>query len=501
MPSQIPLPSRSIVARWLIPTAIIGATLAALALSGFEAMRPATPVRVASVVSLSRTDSGAAARVAADSAGAASVANAPDGAPAPSVSAPPTMTDPVSSRWVQAPGWIEPDPQPVIVSALRDGILEQVLVLEGDRVERHAPVAQLESRSAQLALQRAKAELARAEADRERSMAMAEDARTEQAQLPFRRAAAQARFDAAKDATERADRLAKSNAMGESEVVRLHNAMLEARAELEVIEPRLRAIAAGIRAAETAAASATLVPQAMLDEAALAYERSTVRSPIDGVVMEVHALPGQSLFAGDLALGRAVVTLYDPRRLRVRADVPLSDAAGLAIGQKARVTVEVLPDRVFEGVITRLVHKADIQKNTVAVKVTLTDPSAELKPDMLARVRLEVATPAGRGAAAEGGALARLPLMARTDALIGDGAERTVFVVTALDRGRGRVDMRRVRVDIGGDGPREGWTSILDGVALGDRLVLDPAPSLADGTTVVITETLIDSQEVAHAAR
>ena len=36
---------------------------------------------------------------------------------------------------VQAPGWVEADPFPIAVSALTDGVVAEVLVLEGQRVE------------------------------------------------------------------------------------------------------------------------------------------------------------------------------------------------------------------------------------------------------------------------------------------------------------------------------------------------------------------------------
>lgn len=496
MSDPIPPPSRSIVLRWVVPLVIIGAALGALLLAGFDAIRPAVAVRVAPVVPIEHH--GAAPQV------------SPHEAPAPaSASASSSASPRPAARWVQAPGWIEPEPQPVIVSALRDGIVEEVLALEGDAVARGAPVARLESQQAVLALAQAEAALARAQAERERYRALAAEARTEEAQLPFRRAAAQARFDAAKDAWERAERLIETSALGEAELVRLRNAMFEARAELEAIDPRARAIAAAIAAADAEAASATLIPEATLRQAELDLERCTVRSPIDGIVMEVHAMPGQNLIAGDMALGRAIVTLYDPRRLQVRADVPLADAAGLAVGRRARVTVEVLPERVFDGVVVRLVHKADIQKNTVQAKVSLLDPSPELKPDMLARVRIEVAPPpsaiepptATAGTGVGGGTASGRLLLARAEGLMGRGTERRALVITGVDRGRGRVEERRVQVLDAVESPRQGWLVTVEGLAVGDRIVLDPPSTLAPGAFVTIIEDLRDSSGGLHAAR
>src|SRR5690606_22449816 len=64
----------------------------------------------------------------------------------------------------QASGWIEPDPYPVLVNALADGVVREVLVLEGERVEADQPVARLVEEDAALALRQAEAESARARA-------------------------------------------------------------------------------------------------------------------------------------------------------------------------------------------------------------------------------------------------------------------------------------------------------------------------------------------------
>ena len=68
--------------------------------------------------------------------------------------------------------------------------------------------------------------------------------------------------------------------------------------------------------------------------------------------------------------------------------MPLAEVARIGVGQPAEITLDLLPDRVFKGEVTRLVHRADLAKNTVPVKVRLIDPDPRLKPDMLARVRV-----------------------------------------------------------------------------------------------------------------
>jgi multidrug efflux pump subunit AcrA (membrane-fusion protein) len=58
---------------------------------------------------------------------------------------------------VQAPGWIEPDPYFIIVPALVDGIVKEILVLEGETVAAGQVVARLIDEDFQIAVRSARA--------------------------------------------------------------------------------------------------------------------------------------------------------------------------------------------------------------------------------------------------------------------------------------------------------------------------------------------------------
>ena len=78
-----------------------------------------------------------------------------------------------------------------------------------------------------------------------------------------------------------------------------------------------------------------------------------------------------------------VARLYDPAHLQIRVDIPLAEAAKVAIGDSVEITTETLRGRTFRGTITRFVQEANSQKNTIQIKATLIDPASELKPEML----------------------------------------------------------------------------------------------------------------------
>ena len=80
-----------------------------------------------------------------------------------------------------------------------------------------------------------------------------------------------------------------------------------------------------------------------------------------------------------------VVTLYDPKQLQIRADVRLEDVPQVQAGQPVQISTAAVREPLIGHVITAT-SQADIQKNTLSVKVSIQDPPAVVKPEMLAQV-------------------------------------------------------------------------------------------------------------------
>ncbi len=121
--------------------------------------------------------------------------------------------------------------------------------------------------------------------------------------------------------------------------------------------------------------------------------------------------------------------------------------------------------------MTRLVHEADIAKNTVEVKVGIDEPVEQLKPQMLARVRF-LSAPEQQGQTAQ----LRQRVFAPSGLLqgLGDG-QATVLVVGSLEGNRGVAERRAVRL---GGMRVDGWQEIAEGLRPGDLLVANPPADL-----------------------
>lgn len=288
----------------------------------------------------------------------------------------------------QASGWIEPDPLPVKATALVDGVVEAVAVLEGQSVGKGDLLASLIDADARLALAMAEQKhqtLVAAKASHIASISSVENRLTAaRAQLD---AAATLRDEAA-DQVKRFDGIDR-NAIPANEVVAaklrlnretsLTSASQAAGLELESEIRRLE-LETQVKDAEIATAAIEI------EQASLALSRTRIVSPIAGRILRLHAAPGQKKMLQDNdPESSTVAVLYDPAKLQVRVDVPLADAAGLQVGQAARIRCNLFPDRIFQGEVTRITGEADLQRNTLQAKVRILDPVDQLRPEMLCR--------------------------------------------------------------------------------------------------------------------
>ena len=142
------------------------------------------------------------------------------------------------------------------------------------------------------------------------------------------------------------------------------------------------------------------------------------------------------------------------------------------MGQKAKVVVDVLPEKEFDGYVSRIVHEADLEKNTLEVKVAIENPTEELKPEMLARIKfLGKVTINTEAAPAMSGFVPERLLQDRT----GDSAK--VWLVTVES------NTKLQEITLGG-GRQDGWVEVVSGLNLGDTVIGEPMSGLKDGQKV-----------------
>jgi HlyD family secretion protein len=428
----------------------------------------------------------------------------------------------------QAAGWMEPRPTPSMVTALAEGVVEQLLVVEGQAVKAGEPVAKLIEIDSKLALQSAEASvrLRQAELTNARaavvfakctleepvqlrgaladSDAMLAQKQTEQAVLPLQLKAAEAKEQIARLDYERKQKLGGSVAGNEvdrakadwqmaaagveelkakkatlgKEVEALTRKRETAKRRMEWLTDETRQMADAEAQQHTAEAR---LKQAEIDRdiAKLRLDRMTVRAPMAGRIMALIARPGtrmMGLTPGAAFDASTVVTMYDPARLQVRADVRLEDVPRIHPGMRAKIETPAAPGGAVEGEVLFSTSQADIQKNTLQVKVAVLNPPPTLRPDMLVQVTF-LATPVSQSGDPTA-QLLRLLVYRQTV----ESAESGSFVWVA-DLAEGVARKKPVQLGLSsGD-----FVEVIAGLTPADRIISGGREGLRDGQRIHVT--------------
>jgi HlyD family secretion protein len=240
--------------------------------------------------------------------------------------------------------------------------------------------------AAQATVDRAHAETVRAQADAARYQALVKKDEVSQQQYDAVRTTYETAVARQKEAEEQF-KLVKEGPRREQ--------IEQARAALLQARERFRLLRNGSRKEDIEQARARLaVAQAARAEAETRLSYATVVCPLTGVVLSKNIEPGEYV-----SPGTPVVTVADLENIWVRAYVNETDLGRVKVGQRARVTSDSYPHKVYGGRLAFVASQAEFTPKTVQtekervklvyrVKVDITNQNMELKPGMPAEVDL-----------------------------------------------------------------------------------------------------------------
>ena len=161
------------------------------------------------------------------------------------------------------------------------------------------------------------------------------------------------------------------------------------------------------------------------DESAKRY---TVRSPIDGIVVERNATKNMIFRLEDAQ--NAIFTIADLRYVWAVGNVTESDIPDVQPGYQANVTTVSYPDKVYDGSISRIMSVIDSASKVMKVRIELNNPDYLLKPEMFANITVFYS---------EGGKT--MPIIP-SEAIVFDKNRNYVLVF----HGKGKIETREVEV-------------------------------------------------------
>ena len=321
------------------------------------------------------------------------------------------------------------------VSSKITGKVVEVDVEEGKNVVQGQVLARLDDSSPKAALA-----LAEAQAEAARRGLRENEVRLDQARLAERRAA----------------QLLQDRIVSQSQLD-------QAKADADSIDAHIAALKEQIRVAER-----------QIEVQQTDLTNYVIRAPFSGVAISKDAQPGEMVSpvsAGGGFTRTGICTIVDMHSLEIEVDVNESYISRVKPGQDVDAVLDAYPDWHIPAHVITLVPTADRQKATVLVRLGFKQLDPRILPDMAIKVTFLREAGDTTAAAAQPTALVPRPAIKTL------GADNFAFVV------RGDVVERRA-VRLGGtDGDR---VEVLAGLQSGDRVVLSPPPTLADGSKVIV---------------
>jgi HlyD family secretion protein len=282
------------------------------------------------------------------------------------------------AKSVVATGKIEPLTK-VEVKSKASGIVKKVLADYGDHVKAGQILVELDKEELQAQVREARANLLAAQAAEKASQATFERNKVdaEGPDVPF-----------LKSSMDRSRKLHADGLISEA-VLEDSEKAYQLALNKQVSATRNLAVS---RADIARSGAQVAQAEAVLDRDEENLRNSTIVSPMDGIVLSKDVEVGDAV-SSILVLGSQatlVMTLGDVSEVYVKGKVDEADISRVYLGQPARITVESLKGKKFEGKVTKI-SPMGVEKDNVTtfeVRVSIRNSSEELKANMSANAEV-----------------------------------------------------------------------------------------------------------------
>ncbi len=186
-------------------------------------------------------------------------------------------------------------------------------------------------------------------------------------------------------------------------------------------------------------------------------DNANIIAPRSGIIIKRYLQAGSYVKAG-----YQVISIADVSSLLGKATIGESQLNEINVGLPVVIKVNALQDQEFSGVITRISPAATLPARTFTAEITIPNAGV-LKSGMFSKIIIP-------------GVIHKNALVVPERALVMREDQKTIYVVTAENK----VQQRMLKLGYVGDG----WAEVLEGLADGERIVIDGQNKLKDGSRV-----------------
>jgi len=285
------------------------------------------------------------------------------------------------------------------------GIITELYVREGQKVksgdlllqidpiqtEAEENIADSQYRQAVMDVQNRKIEIANAELQLERDRASLNQSRAELIQ-------SENNYQREENSFRRKQKLNEDGILSRDEYEAAQNSLRSVKAQLDINKENIKRMEAQLDLSKNNIEQMQLSlenqkqrerqAKATLVKAKDQSKKTTIRSPLDGVITKLSKEKGERAVPGNLSNPEAtIMTIADLSVIQAELKVDETEIVGLELGNYAEVEVDALPDVTFEGEVVEIGNSPISSSSSQEAKdfkvvVTLHDPSPKLRPGM-----------------------------------------------------------------------------------------------------------------------
>jgi HlyD family secretion protein len=253
---------------------------------------------------------------------------------------------------IAGPGRVEPSSEDIKIGSELSGRLKVVNVEEGDAIRRGQVLAELENADYRAQVESASANVVAKQAVLRKVINGARRQERDEAWSSVNEA--KAVLEDSKAELHRRQELFAAGVVSREELERYAREADVAKAKYDAAVQQHALVDDHAREEDQSMADADVkLAQAQFEEAEARYEKTFIRSPIDGAVLRKHHRSGESV-SNSSTVPDPVLTIGDRKALRVRVDVDETDVSKVSVGQRAFVTADAYGKQKFWGHVVRV---------------------------------------------------------------------------------------------------------------------------------------------------
>lgn len=126
------------------------------------------------------------------------------------------------------------------------------------------------------------------------------------------------------------------------------------------------------------------------------FERTTITSPINGIVTSLSVEKGEKVVGTAQMAGTEIMQIADLSVMNAIVEVDENDIVNVKVGDSANIEVDALPNEIFKGVVVETGHSALVSRlgtqdevTNFKVKIRLIKPDKRLRPGMSCNAEIQ----------------------------------------------------------------------------------------------------------------